>query len=85
MKKIHLKHILFIGKSLLWSAIMYLGIVAILDWEEVAKDWNNQPQIVFVNNKPKVLPEKNISNTGSTTACIAYTVIHFINRVSSEI
>lgn len=48
MKSIVLKHSRFIGQSLLWSLLLYITTILILDWEDVKRGYKDGAQVVRV-------------------------------------
>lgn len=67
MKKSLRKHSRFIGQSLLWSLLLYITAILIMDWEEVRRSYKNEEQVVRIVPQEEPFAAKRIAlprNTG---------------------
>ncbi len=65
MKSIVLKHSRFIGQSLLWSLLLYITTILILDWEDVKRGYNDGAQAVHVSTTEQPTATKHINYTSN--------------------
>ena len=58
MKQAYTRRIVFIGRSLLWSVLLYTVVVLIIDWEEMLAKLNKEQPAAFLkkNEQPVVSP-----------------------------
>ena len=50
MKKINQKHLSFIGKSLLWSLLLYVFMMTAFNWDDISKTISGQNGITVINH-----------------------------------
>ncbi|HLO69381.1 MAG TPA: hypothetical protein VK167_00835 [Flavipsychrobacter sp.] len=67
MKSIVLKHSRFIGQSLLWSLLLYITTILILDWEDVKRGYKDGVQAVHISTTEQPTTTKHINYTGNVS------------------
>jgi len=67
MKSIVLKYSRFIGQSLLWSLLLYITTILILDWEDVKRGYKDGTQVVRISTKEQPTAIKHISYTSNVS------------------
>ncbi len=61
MKSIVLKHSRFIAQSLLWSLLLYITTILILDWEDVKRGYKDGAQAVRISTQEPPAVAKHIT------------------------
>ena len=79
--------VVFMGKSMLWSLLLYVVMMLAFNWDEVSKTLNGQNKITIVNNvqpesqQPDGSPATTPANISTQTGII-HTVITLAKTIS---
>jgi hypothetical protein len=57
MKKRSIKSIAFVGKSLLWSVLLYMTCMFVFNWDEVSVGFKQYRNGNIAQSRPLILPD----------------------------
>lgn len=81
MRVAYRRKLIFIGKSIVWSVILYLSVIAILDWDDI----KNQKKVIAVETENTSLKPAHIDASIHYTSKKAITVLGIFNKIRNTI